>query len=250
MARTAFCAFATTTLVAAATALSATAFAQIWNAPANAEMPATRPDLTGQVSSLNADLLYRGWRARSLFGQAVSAKSDGREVGWVRDVIVDRDGRAAALVVEGGGTLGLPEAVYRVPWSNVDLTPGKAGVRIDLASGSEKPQYGLFPGTEGVATLPREFRLTEILGDYARLQSGYGYGVVMDSIFTPDGRMSAVLVTRDGASGGGTTAFPFYGTSGPWDPGMSYYGLPFVTEDQARAAGLKVDPQRFSTAVL
>jgi hypothetical protein len=64
-------------------------------------------------------------------------------------VIVDRDGRAAALVVDGGGTMGLPEAVYRVPWSNVDLTPGKTGVRIDLASGIGEAAVRAHPRDRG-----------------------------------------------------------------------------------------------------
>ena len=60
--------------------------------------------------------------------------------------------------------------------------------------------------------------------------------------------MTAVLVSRDTAGGGGTYAFPFRGTTGRWDPGASYYGLPFVTEGQAREAGLRIDPSRFKSA--
>jgi sporulation protein YlmC with PRC-barrel domain len=209
-----------------------------------------RTDLSAPPSTFDPELLYQGWRARLLLGQPVAAKSDGRGLGTVRDIIVDKDGRAAALVVEGGGPADLPAALYRVPWSNVDTTPGKAGVSVDLSNAGERPQYGLFPGSEGVATLPREFRVSELLGDYARLQTGYGYGVVTDAVFTPDGRLAAVLVSRDAAAGGGTAAFPFPGTAGPWDPGLSYYGLPFVTEGQARAVALTVDPTRFKAVSL
>lgn len=212
--------------------------------------PATGPNLTGQVSSLDPDLLYQGWRARPLLEQTARAKNDGRTIGTVRDLVIDGDGRATALVIEGGGPADLPEALYRVPWAEVDFTPGEDGVTVDVAGGGERSRYALFPGSEGVATLPREFRLNEILGDYARLQSGYGFGVVTDAVFTRDGRMSAVLVTRDVSAGGGTTAFAFRGLSGPWDPGWSYYGLPFVTEGQAREAGLRVEPGRFSKAAL
>jgi sporulation protein YlmC with PRC-barrel domain len=202
------------------------------------------------VSSLAPDLLYKGWRARLLLNQDVYAKQDARIVGTVRDLIIDVDGRAAALIVEGGGAAKMPEFVYRVPWKNIDLTPGQDGIQIDLSDAGDEPQYGLFPGTAEIATLPREFRLSEILGDYARLQTGLGYGIVTDVIFTPDERASALLVSRDAASGGGTMAFPFYGIAGQWDPGMSYYGLPFVTASQAREAGLKVEPNRFSDADL
>lgn len=210
--------------------------------------PAAGPNLTGQVSTLDPDLFYEGWRSRQLLGQPVAAR-DGREVGFVRDLVIDADGRIAALILEGSGTAQIPEAVYRIPWRNVDLTPGRRGVVADLAS-RERPEYGLFPGTEGVATLPREFRASEVLGDYARLQTGHGYGAVTDLVFSPDGRMTAVLVNRDAASGGSIFAFAFRGTTGRWDPSARYYGLPFVTEGQARAAGLRIDQGRFKNASL
>lgn len=211
--------------------------------------PAVQPRLEGEISQLSPDLLYKGWRAQQLLGQAVMRKG-GDRVGTVRDLIIDADGRLAAVVMEGGGALGIPEAVYRIPWDEVDLTAGQEGIRTGLGENSEKPQYGLFPGTEGVPTVPREFRLTELLGDYARLQTGYGYGYVSDVVFDKSGRLIAVLVGRDVASGGGTYAFPYPGTTGRWDPEASYYGLPFVTDSQAETAGLRIDPKKFTGATL
>ncbi|WP_238180003.1 PRC-barrel domain-containing protein, partial [Methylobacterium oxalidis] len=181
--------------------------------------------------------------------QPVTDRHADQQIGTVRDIIVDANGRAAALVVESSGPVYLPQAVYRIPWKNIDLTPYRSGLVVDPPS-RDPHRFGLFPGSESVDTLPREFRLSEILGDYARLRTGYGYGIVTDAIFTLDGRLSAVLVSRHAASGGQTMAFPFLGTQGPWDPGMSYYGLPFVTDRQADAAGLKVDPHRFNDAAL
>ena len=58
------------------------------------------------------------------------------------------------------------------------------------------------------------------------------------------GRLLAVLVWRD-AGGGGIYAFPWPGATGKWSADMSYYGLPYVTDDQARQAGLHVDLGRF-----
>lgn len=226
---------------------ASTIMAAMLVAPALAQQqnPAVRPQLEGQVSQLSPDALYKGWRAQQLLGQAVMRKS-GDAVGAVRDLIVDADGRIAAIVMEGGGALGIPDAVYRIPWGEVDLTPGQDGIKAGLADNSEKPQYGLFPRSEGVSTVPREFRLTELLGDYARLQTGYGYGYVSDAVFDKSGRLIAVLISRDAASMGGTYAFPYPGTTGRWDPGASYYGLPFVTDSQAQAAGLRIDPKQFA----
>lgn len=193
--------------------------------------------------------VYDGWRASQLLASSIVSKDDGRPLGQVRNILIDADGRIAAVIMEGGGSLQLPQAVYRLPWQDIEMTPGKRGVAI-APSGIERPHYGLFPGTEGVATLPREFRVTEVIGDYARLQTGIGYGYVTDVVFTRDGRLAAVLVAREVASGGGIIAFPFPGPQSRWDPGASYYGLPFVTPDQAERGGIKVDLGRFSDDIL
>jgi sporulation protein YlmC with PRC-barrel domain len=208
-----------------------------------ASNPAVQPALEGHMSQLAPDALYEGWRWQQLIGQQALRRSGG-EVGIVRDLIIDMDGRLAAALIGSRGTVSAPDALYRIPWNEIDLTPGQKHI-VATISADEKARYALFPGTEGVQTLPREIRLTEVLGDYARLQTGYGYGYVTDVVFSRDGRLIAVLISRDAASGGGTFAFPFPGTVGRWDPGASYYGLPFITDSQAQAAGLRIDPKRF-----
>jgi sporulation protein YlmC with PRC-barrel domain len=233
---------------AALLALAGAAHAQDTTGATGQNATARKPDLIGPVSALSPDALYQGWRARQLLGDRVTTK-DGREIGAVSDIVVDADGRAAALVVEGGGTVQVPDAVYRIPWENIDLTPGQDGVIVDLSAGPQ-PRYALFPGTSGVPTLPREFRIQEVVGDYARLRTGYGYGIVTGAVFARDGRIIAVLISRDASAGGGTAAFPFQGATGPWDASMSYFGLPFITDDQAREAGLRIDPSRFANKAI
>lgn len=227
--------------ILAATALPASVVSQTLN-------PAVQPALDGQVSQLAPDALYEGWRAQQLIGQRALRRS-GDGIGVVRDLIIDADGRLAAALIAGGGALSTPDALYRIPWNEIDLTPGQEDIVVNISE-NEKPRYALFPGSEGVQTLPREFRLTEILGDYARLQTGYGYGYVTEAVFRRDGRLIAVLISRDMASGGGTFAFPFPGNVGRWDPGASYYGLPFITDSQAQAAGLRIDPKSFKSGAL
>jgi hypothetical protein len=77
------------------------------------------------------------------------------------------------------------------------------------------------------------------------LQTGLAFGYVSDIIFSPDANMLAVLVLRDATAGRGLYAFGFPGTTGRWDPSAGYYGLPYVTTDQANAAAIRVDPKRF-----
>jgi sporulation protein YlmC with PRC-barrel domain len=228
-------------LALAAVTLAAPAFSQGTN-------PAVRPALEGQLSHLAPDALYQGWRSQQLVNQQVLRRT-GEAIGTIRDLIVDANGRLAAVLVAGGGALNIPDGLYRIPWGEVDLTPNQEGIVTSLTD-SKRPQYALFPGTEGAPTLPREFRLTEVLGDYARLQTGYGFGYVTDAVFDKGGRLIAILISRDAASGGGTFAFAFPGTTGRWDPGASYYGLPFVTDSQAQSAGLRIDPKQFKGAAL
>lgn len=193
---------------------------------------------------LDADVLYTGWRARALVGEDVRS-STGREMGSLRDIIVDASGRASAIVVEGGGVAGIPDAVYRIPWQSLNIQ--RSG--ISVSSAGSNPDYGRAPGREGISTWPREYRLSEVIGDNARLRTGYLYGYVTDVVLAKNGRITAVLVAPDAAGDEReTVAFPFHGRVGRWEPQSSYFGLPFVTPKQARQAGLKVDPARFADA--
>jgi hypothetical protein len=208
--------------------------------------PSPAPDgtvLRPQVVPLTAQMLYQGWRAADVLGEGLVSRAN-ETVGTVRNILLRKDGGIEALIVERAGSAGFPEFVYRVPWSKIarDKLPGS--VTADVGNGRE-PQYGLFSDKAGAAVLPNEFAVTEVIGDYARLQAGQAYGYVNDVVFAADGRMLAVLVTRDAAAGGGTYAFGFPGTTGRWSPAEGYYGLPYVTAEQANAAAVRVDPARF-----
>ena len=87
--------------------------------------------------------------------------------------------------------------------------------------------------------------MNRLIGDYARLQTGQGYGYVTDLVFSPAGKMMAVLVARDRQAGGGTIAFPYPDKMENWSPAMSYYGLPYITAEQANQAGMAVNMRSF-----
>lgn len=208
-----------------------------------------------QASNLSPDALYAGWRARQLIGQDVSW-GDKRQLGKVRDVIVDRNGQAAAIMVETGDVSGIPDTVFRAPWRKVTLKRGDAGeMNVQLSSDWSRPDQG-DQARSDVRTWPHEYRVSEVIGDNARLRTGYLFGYVTDVVFSRDGRVMAALVAPDTSEtqgqqtgGGSVLAFSFQGrTTGQWDPGSSYFGLPAVSPEGARQAGLEIEPQRFASA--
>lgn len=196
---------------------------------------------------VSAEALHKGIRASRLMDQDVRGP-DGNQLGEVQDIFVDADGQATAIVVEGGGFLGIGDAAFRVKWSDVDLTPGRDGVRIPTTE-NKAERRGLFDGPETIATGPREFRLSELIGDYARLRGGMGYGRVSDVVLSREGKVLGVVVARDIGWGGGLYGYPFYGYGYGFDPGNNYYALPFGTAEEAARAP-RLDYRRFEPGVL
>jgi sporulation protein YlmC with PRC-barrel domain len=191
--------------------------------------------------------LYRGVRASRVMDQEVYG-GDGEDLGDVKDIFVGRDGRISAIVVEGGGFLDIGDAAFRVPWNEVNLTPGVAGIRIRMTEETAE-DYDLFDGPETLVSGPREFRISELIGDYARLSDGAGFGRVSDVVISPEGRISGVLVTRDIGWGGGAYGYPYYGYGYGFEPGNDYYGLPFASTDAAATAP-RIDHGLFDDGIL
>jgi len=195
-----------------------------------------------QIVPLAADELYRGWRASHVLGKEVSSVA-GTSLGTARNLIIGPDGQVRAVVVEGSKRDLSREFMFRIPWQRLELSrlPGRLTADIDA---DRDPAYGIFRNDD--QHVLGEFAVTEIIGDYARLQAGQGYGYVSDAVFTRAGNLIAVLITRDARSGGGTYAFGF--PERPverWNAGASYFGLPYVTAEHADAAAIPVDLTRF-----
>lgn len=207
------------------------------------------PSAIAQPKETKADkplgeTLYSGIRASSLLESRVFSKK-GEHLGQVRNIVLADDGSVKAVIAEQPGIGITPEFVFRLPWDSV-VQPVRPGALIADLSDARSHQFGLFaqePKKEGA-----EFLVSEVIGDYARLQTGLGYGYVKDIVLAPRGHMVAVLVARDTRMGAGTVAFPYPGRTGRWSPDMSYYGLPFVTAEQANDAAVKVNPKQFETA--
>jgi hypothetical protein len=199
------------------------------------DRPAAQEEPRAQVVPLTAETVEQGWRATGVLGRHIASPDD-RPHGVVRNLIVSSEGRIQALLIEAESAKG--EIIYRLPWSDID--PAALPGRI-VADGGARHRQGLF-GEQ--AERKGEFAVTEVIGDYARLQAGQGYGYVADVVFDRHGRMLAVLVIRGEQAGGGLLAFGFPGSTGPWDPEAGYYGLPYVTSAQADAAAVRVSRER------
>ena len=157
-------------------------------------------------------------------------------MGQVRNIVLGDDGSVKAVIAEQAGIGITPEFVFRIPWDSV-VQPARPGALIADLSDARSDQFGLFAHDPKQGA---EFLVSEVIGDYARLQTGLGYGYVKDIVLDPSGQMVAVLIARD-------ARITFPGRTGRWSPAMSYYGLPFVTSDQADAAAMKVNVKRFNT---
>jgi sporulation protein YlmC with PRC-barrel domain len=188
--------------------------------------------------------LYQGVRATDLLAARVVSQS-GLPLGQIRNVELADDGRITAVIAERAGTGTTQEFVFRLPWQHV-VKPLRNGPVVADLTDPESRLFSLFPQANGNQdSSSSRYLISQVVGDYVRLQTGRGYGYVKDAVFSEDGRMFAVLVAR-AAPDGGTVAFPYPGRTGRWDAAMSYYGLPFVTSEQADEAGLKVDKAKFS----
>jgi sporulation protein YlmC with PRC-barrel domain len=197
-----------------------------------------------QDSSVFSEKLYDGWRASKLIDSHVFSR-DAEYLGHVRNAVVADSGQIVALILESEQMLGKDNYVFRVPWDRFSQ-PLRPGILIADVKDGRANGFGLFlqPGEpNGRRT---DFLVTEVLGDRARLKTGQGYGYVEDVVFSQEGTMLAVLVARDAPAGSGTYAFPYPGESGRWDAGLSYYALPYITQDQANKHGYAVDPAKFA----
>lgn len=211
--------------------------------PATAETTAQTPAERAEPSKL-AETLYDGFRASRLLDSHVFSRQ-AEYLGQVRNIVVADTGQIKALILQGDRVRGVDEFVLRIPWDRL-AHPVHPGVLIADVTDKRAREFGLFLDLNEKPGRKEIFLTSEVLGDYARLQAGQGYGYVTDIVFTEQGQMLAVLIARDALAGGGTYAFPYPGKTGPWSPDMSYYGLPYVSLEHANEQGLAVDKRKFA----
>ena len=158
-------------------------------------------------------------------------------VGKVDNIIFGPDGKVRKLVVSTGGFLELNEKNLAVKWSDVKLGPGYQYVTTAITAESVE-KYGLFdnsPKSSGPLA-PREWRASELIGDYVYLKGNVRYAYVRDLMVAQDGQLQAVIVSPDVVYShgvGGYFAFPFFHTHHNWHPGDAHYDLPYEKADIA-----------------
>jgi len=213
--------------------------------PVSAWSDAETPVATDQSAQHQqfARTVYDGYRASRLLGNAVFSLK-GEYLGAVRNMILADDGQIVSLLVEGLRTREEPEFISRIPFQRV-LRPLHEGAVVANVPDLRSREYGLFVDPGQAQAEPHEFSISKIIGDYARLQAGQGFGYVSDLVFDRDGKLAVVVISREASVGGGTFAFPYPGETGRWSPKLSYYGLPYVAADQASKAGLRLDMNEF-----
>lgn len=205
------------------------------------------------MSEWNYDDLYGGaWSAEEFIDEMEVFGADGEEIGDIEDVIVGADGNVLAVIAEVGGFWDIGDTHISVPWSEIEVN-GEA-VTIPVTEDTID-QYGLFEpeymraqqvksevtgGVDDAEVTGRAWRVSELIGDYARLKKSgsasddtaaraENYGYVND-LLVKGGKVAAVVVTPDvGYGAGGYRAYPYHGPG--WTPGTGYYDMPYSGEE-------------------
>ena len=123
--------------------LAATALAIVFTAPAFAETATTVPKTetappTGAMAPNKSDVLFyseqNDWRASHLMGLTVKNAAN-ESIGDINEILIDKDGRVAAIVIGVGGFLGMGERHAAVAYSALQLSRDKDGrplARVNL----------------------------------------------------------------------------------------------------------------------
>ena len=225
-----------TTTLAAASMLGAVAFAagptaaqsgQPQQAQASKQQKGEKIDLT----TWSNQPLYAGFSAET-FLDAEVYDQDGEQIGEVEDMIVNPDGTVQALVIEAGGFLDIGDTHFAYPFKKARILSTDA-VRVQFDE-DNLDAYSMFRDLDERPVTGRNWKITELIDDYAYLHDRRAYGWVDDVILGWNGQVRAVIVSPDAAYGvGGPYAWPYYGYGGGWEPGLDYYAAPYTAEEIA-----------------
>ena len=176
----------------------------------------------------------------------------GEDIGEVENLLIGADGRVLSLVAEVGGLWGVGDTHTNIPWDQVKIDPATKRITLPITEDTVG-DYSFFKdevvsslsaatrvgevsgdGIGGVQTGPSVWRVTDLIGDTARLKNAGGYlnyGSV-DDVVLQDGKVSAVLIRPGyGIAENGLYAVPFFGSGTYWNPIMTTYDIPYTKTD-------------------
>jgi hypothetical protein len=168
------------------------------------------------------------WSAAALLGVAVRGV-DRQLLGRVEDLVVDRNGHIAQLVVEAGALFS--RHYFALPWAEVRLMPALAYVAVPLTRDSVRDyevawsRLAKARGDEGA------WRLQQLLHDHASLRDVPNIGFVRDALFDVSGQVKQVIVSNFYESYG----YPFFG----YNEEAGGYLLPYASAQMDGLAPLE-----------
>lgn len=214
-----------------------------------------------QVVETERVISLTGWDYNEIYADGRSIKNmlddgvvygpGGEEIGSVENVLFSTDGNVLSIIAQVGGLWDIGDTHVNVPWDQVEI----AGTRVTIPVTEETvDEYSLYADElitrqeatgsieqvdDDVATAPRVWRATELIGDYVRVRdedtlANYGY---VEDLIVRDTELAAVAVRPDvGWTGArGAYAYPYYGYGYGWYPGRPYYDMPYTVDEVGQA---------------
>lgn len=129
-------------------------------APSAQSIPAAPPPSDAIIAAQDPNEV----RADTLIGMTVYNK-DGTEVGKIKDILVDKDGKANGVVLSVGGVLGIGAKSVGLNWKELDVDTDAKAVEINYT----KEQLEVAPDFKTQETLAEEARSAQFQSEQPKL---------------------------------------------------------------------------------
>lgn len=194
------------------------------------EMSDLRPYEPGQA-------VKKGFSAQELSGAEVRGKN-GEKIGEVEELIIGPDSQLRRLVVAvNEGFFGSGGRRLAVDFDDVSIKG--TGVEVDYitvpVTERNVEEHGVFEDKQAsIAGKPREWRASELLGDYVSLEDVENYGSVHDLVFDQQGQLRMIATSPDFGRTLSSSFLAPYGPGESWQPGEEYYVLPYTQSELSK----------------